>query len=113
MLNINEKLSKGPRRDERTKTNVRNKNNSIFENKEQNKMKSTVQRIEVVRGKKERQGLNGYTCTMCADFYKALGEDYSDSNGTNKLCNDCSRHRSNLPPTVFNMDFSQQFGFDD
>lgn len=50
---------------------------------------------------------------MCADFYKALGEDYTDSNGTNRLCNDCSRHRSNLPPTYFNMDFSQEFGFDD
>lgn len=42
MLNVNEKLSKDTRRDERTKTNLRNKNTSMFESKEENKMKSTV-----------------------------------------------------------------------
>lgn len=45
MLNINEKLSKDTRRDERTKTNMRNKNSSMLENKEENKMKPTVERI--------------------------------------------------------------------
>lgn len=35
MLNVNEKLSKDTRRDERTKTNVRNKNTSMSENKEE------------------------------------------------------------------------------
>ena len=50
---------------------------------------------------------------MCEKFYKALGEDYVDKEGKNKLCNDCSRHRSNLPPTNFYTDFSQEFGFDD
>lgn len=50
---------------------------------------------------------------MCDKFYKLFDVDFTDSNGTNKMCNNCSRHRSNLPPTNFFNDFSQQFELDD
>jgi hypothetical protein len=85
----------GISRDRNTKI-IQNKINSINLAKGA-KDKFDVTKKGAVKGKKEREKLNGFKCEICENFYDILGtEGISEGD---KTCNSCSRHRTNEDPT--------------
>jgi len=60
------------------------------------KNRSLVNPTKVVRRKAERKQINAHDCLECYNYYKVL--NLSDEEIEKRMQN-CSRHRSNTPPT--------------
>ena len=79
---------------QQTKENIDEGRGKIFDSVNGDKM-SSFKYDEVVRNKRTREQLNGFTCTECEAFYRS--ENLSENELKNVLKN-CSRHKHKFAP---------------
>ena len=90
----------------RNKPDAVSKQSNVNEASKQKQQKKTTFRYqEVVRGKKAREALKGFSCEHCDEFIKAVcnhpGGDVFDP----KMFTSCSRHRAEHSPPKTPVDF--------